>query len=332
MPETILVTGASGYVASHVIRQFLEAGYKVRGTVRNEASAEKVRHAHAQYADNLSFSYVKDMSVPGAFNEAVQGIDGIIHTASPFILDAKDYEKELFTPAVNGTLFILQAAKAHAPGVRRIVITSSFASVLDVTKGLRPGYVYTETNWNPMTVEETHAAGPSPAYLVSKTLAEKAAFDFVEKEKPGFSIATVTPPMVYGPLLETYDSMEKLNTSSMDIYRLFNGSLKEVPDTAFWAYIDVRDLARAHYLAYTTPAAANQRYLTAARNFSYQILCDMIRAKYPELVATTPEGRANQPLPDVYRLDTSKAKKELGLEYRSLEETLFDAVDTFLTM
>lgn len=77
MPETILVTGASGYVASHVIRQFLEAGYKVRGTVRNEASAEKVRHAHAQYADNLSFSYVKDMSVPGAFDEAVQGVDGV---------------------------------------------------------------------------------------------------------------------------------------------------------------------------------------------------------------------------------------------------------------
>ena len=243
--------------------------------------------------------------------------------------------------------------------MRRIVITSSFASVLDVTKGLRPGYVYTEADWNPMTAEETHAAGPSAAYLVSKTLAEKAAFDFVEKEKPGFSIATVTPPMVYGPLLETYDSMEKLNTSSMDIYRLFNGSLKEVPDTAFWAYIDVRDrmfslidawsnfncalfvsietrssnannilVAKAHYLAYTTPAAANQRYLTAARNYSYQILCDMIRAKYPELVATTPEGRANQPLPDVYRLDTSKSKKELGLEYRSIEETLFDAVDS----
>jgi nucleoside-diphosphate-sugar epimerase len=125
--------------------------------------------------------------------------------------------------------------------VKRIVITSSFASVLDVTKGLRPGYVYTEADWNPMTAEESYAAGPSPAYLVSKKLAEKAAFDFVEKEKPGFSIATVTPPMVYGPLLQGFDDMEKLNTSSMDIYRLFNGSLKEVPDTAFWTYCDVRD-------------------------------------------------------------------------------------------
>jgi uncharacterized protein YbjT (DUF2867 family) len=77
MPETILVTGASGFVASHVIRQFLEAGYKVRGTVRNEASAKKVKQAHSQYADNLSFSYVRDISAPGAFDQAVQGVDGV---------------------------------------------------------------------------------------------------------------------------------------------------------------------------------------------------------------------------------------------------------------
>jgi nucleoside-diphosphate-sugar epimerase len=92
-----------------------------------------------------------------------------------------------------------------------------------------------------MTAAETHEAGPSAAYLVSKTLAERAAFEFVEKQKPGFSITTLAPPMVYGPLLQGFESMSKLNESSNEIYRLFNGSLKEVPETAFWAYADVRD-------------------------------------------------------------------------------------------
>jgi nucleoside-diphosphate-sugar epimerase len=112
---------------------------------------------------------------------------------------------------------------------------------LDVKAGLRPGYVYTEADWNPMTVEETEEAGPSAAYLVSKTIAERAAWDFVKTEKPNFSVATVTPPMIYGPMLGEVDNMSKLNTSSADIYRLFNGSLKEMPDTDFYAYVDVRD-------------------------------------------------------------------------------------------
>lgn len=172
----------------------------------------------------------------------------MIHLASPFILDSKDYEKDLFKPAVNGTVSILKAVKEYNQSVKRIVITSSFAAVLDFTKGLRPGYVYTEEDWNPVTTEEAKKAGPSAAYLVSKTLAERAAYDFVKSEKPNFSITTLNPPMVYGPLLQNVESMAKLNTSSADVYRLFNGSLKDVPDTTFWACVDVRD-GRSHLVA-----------------------------------------------------------------------------------
>jgi nucleoside-diphosphate-sugar epimerase len=165
----------------------------------------------------------------------------VIHLASPFVLNATDYEKDLFDPAVNGTVGILKAVKKNAPQVKRIVITSSFASVLDPNKGTRPGYTYTEADWNPITREEAKRADGTVAYLVSKTLAEKAAFDFVESEKPNFSISTLLPPMVYGPLLHGVESLSKLNTSSGDFYRLFNGSEKEVPETGFYAYVDVRD-------------------------------------------------------------------------------------------
>lgn len=136
---------------------------------------------------------------------------------------------------------VLKAVKKNNPSVRRVVITSSFASNIDFKAGVRPGYSYTEADWNPMTADEARKQDPVSAYLVSKTLAEKAAFDFVENEKPNFSITTLTPPMVYGPLAQDFDSMSKLNTSSADIYRLYNGSMTEVPPTGFWAYVDVRD-------------------------------------------------------------------------------------------
>jgi len=326
MPETVLVTGASGFVAAHVLVAFLEAGFHVRGAVRSQSTADKVRKTHGKYGDALSFAIVPDMGAPGAFDEAVKGVDGVIHTASPFILGATDFEKELYEPAVNGTLSVLRAVKDNNPAVKRIVITSSFASIMDFSKGSRPGYSYTEADWNPMTREEARSAGPVAAYLVSKTLAEKAAFDFVANEKPNFSISTLTPPMVYGPIAHSVKSMDALNTSSADLYRLFNGTLTSVPETGFWAYVDVRDLAKAHLLSYTSAAAANKRYLISGAPYSYQIFCDIIRKRFPELKASTPEGDAGKPLPDVYKLDTSAAKRDLGIEFLGIEDTVVDAV------
>ncbi len=136
---------------------------------------------------------------------------------------------------------MLKAARAYSPAIKRIVITSSFAAVLDYSTGTRPGYVYSEKDWNPMTTDEAQSAGPGAAYLVSKTIAERAAWDFVEKEKPDFSIATLTPPMVYGPLAQTFNDLSKLNESSSEVYSLYSGSDKEVPPTAFYAAVDVRD-------------------------------------------------------------------------------------------
>jgi len=332
MTQTVLVTGASGFIATHVIEAFLKAGFKVRGTVRSDSTAEKVRESHPEHQDALSFAIVPDISAPGAFNEAVKGVDGVIHMASPFVLNANDFNKDLFDPAYNGTVSALEAVKKNNPAVKRVVITSSFASVLDTSKGLRPGYNYTEADWNPMTREEALKTDPTNAYLVSKTIAERAAFDFIEKEKPNFSVTTLLPPMVYGPLAADQSSMEKLNTSSADFYRLIDGSTKEVPETGFYAYVDVRDVAKAHLLAYTTEAAANQRYAVSGGPYTYQRFVDIIRAKFPELRDSTPEGNANEASPDVYSLDTSKIKRELGLEFLPIEETVVDTVNSLLAL
>jgi nucleoside-diphosphate-sugar epimerase len=239
MTQTVLVTGGSGFIAGHVLDVFLNAGYNVKATVRSQHSADGMASMHKDRAGQLSFVIVEDIAAEGALDDAVKDVDGVIHTASPFFLDAKDYEKELYAAAVAGTANVLKSVKAHNPSVKRIVITSSFAANIDVSKGKRAGYNYSESDWNPMPKDEVH--NPVEAYLVSKELAEKAAWDFIENEKPNFTIATLTPAMVYGPLRHHVTSVKSLNTSSGDLYRLFSGDTKEIPPTEFAAYVDVRD-------------------------------------------------------------------------------------------
>jgi nucleoside-diphosphate-sugar epimerase len=179
-----------------------------------------------------------------------------------------------------------------------------------------------------MTTDEAKEAGPAPAYLVSKVIAERAAFDFVKDEKPQFTVSTICPPMVYGPLRHAVDSMDKLNTSSKEVYDLYNGSADSVRDTAFYAFCDVRTLAQAHFRAYESEKAAGQRYLTSDGPYTFQWMANIIRDKFPELKDGTPEGKPAETLPDVYRLDCSKVQKELGIEFYSLEQTVVDTVNS----
>ncbi|KAL7935580.1 hypothetical protein V8C35DRAFT_333497 [Trichoderma chlorosporum] len=329
MVSTVLVTGGSGFAAAHVIRAFLNHSYNVKATVRSEARAKEVLVSHPGYSAKLSYVVVPDIADKDSFSGALKGVDGVVHVASPMVLGATDFESELFRPAVDGTVNLLEAIQNSSANVSRVVITSSIASILDPLQGQRPGYVYTEKDWNPVSKEAAVESGNAIlAYLASKTVAEKAAFDYVEKNKPKFTVSALCPPFIYGPLLHHVESPKELNTSSNDIYRLFNGSEKEVPPTAFFSYVDVRDLAEAHVQAFEKPAAANQRYLIAASAYSYQQIVDIIRAKFPELKDTTPKGETGAPIPPAYIVDTTKANTDLGVKYKSLEDTIVDAVNS----
>ena len=232
----ILLTGASGFVAAHILHSLLHHGYDVRGTVRSEAAADRVRKTHGHLIEGkqsrLTFAIVPDVASPGAFNDAVKDVDGVIHTASPFAVEVADNERDLLLPAIRGTTEIIQAVQSYAPQVKRVVITSSFASIIDTSLGDRPGYTYSEKDWNPITYDQAKVADGSTAYCASKAFAERAAWDFVEEKKPNFSLATICPPMIYGPL-ENDANLAHLNTSSADIYRFMNGSAKEPGPTLF---------------------------------------------------------------------------------------------------
>ena len=339
MSKTILVTGASSFIGGHIVKLLLAKGYDVRGTVR---SREKEAMVQESLPENLrhrvSFTHVVDIATD-SFDEAVQGVQGIIHVASPYHFDVKDPEKDLLQPAINGTESVLKAAHQYnstltneTNQIKRIVITSSFAAVVDPDKDLRPGYTYTERDWSPLTYEQAAATYDNPVnvYRASKTLAERAAWTFIEKHHPAFTIATVCEPLVFGPSVNKLNSSNDLNTSNKVIWKLItSGKDGQVPETRAPWEIDVRDVAFAHVAALENRTETNERYLIAAQTFSYQQIADLVHqsTKIPSHIKeTTPHGTPGKSLPEHYQIDSSKAQKELGVTYIPLKTTIEDLV------
>ena len=337
--QTILITGASGFIATHIVEAFLTAGYNVRGTVRSQQTADRVRQTFANYASQLELVVVPDVAKPGAFNEAVKGVDGVIHTATAFQLSVQDNERDLLRPAIEGTRYILEETEKNAPKVKRVVLTSSFAAMLDLSKGTWPGHVYDDKDWNPVTYEEASKkdAPAAVAYCAAKELAEKEAWKFVRESEPRFDVATILPPMVYGPNKNATATLSHLNTSSAVIYGLMSPTSKPsdpVPPTSFWSYVDVRDVAQAHLRAFQVPEAGGQRFLVCGGNCSIQHIVDILRKDVPEVKDRVPVGKPGSGFGGVelYTTDTSKSVKILGIKYHSLEQIVVDAAKSFLEL
>ncbi|KAF2402646.1 NAD(P)-binding protein [Trichodelitschia bisporula] len=323
----ILVTGANGFIAGHIIDQFLAAGYTVRGTVRSPSSGSKVRELHAKYGDKLEIAIVPDLTKVESYENALQDVVGIMHTASPVDLSASDNEKELLIPAIQGVTALLKASKKWATSLKRIVFTSSFAANINVPEGYRPGYTYTSEDWNPVTYAEGATADPVSAYCASKTLAEQAAWSFIKEEKPSFDLVSLNPAWVFGPHFAPTTpalDLKHLNESTQALWKVVDADT--VPPVDFAAAVDVRDVARAHLLAFETPAAGGNRFLLA-EHFSYQLAADIAREQVPELAGRVPvieQGKEQTPA-TYYAVDGSKPTEILGLKYRPITDTIRDA-------
>jgi nucleoside-diphosphate-sugar epimerase len=326
--STILITGASGYVGGQIIKEALQKGYNVRIAARTEASALKAIADFPDFKAKLSHVIVPDITKPEGFEHAFDGVAGIIHTASPFTLAPEDNVKDLLEPAINGSTAILKAAKTWGSSVTRVVVTSSFASILDLSQGKREGYVYSEKDWNPTTFEQAAVADGTVAYCASKGLAEKAMWDWIKENNPGFTLTSICPPWVFGPYAHKPKDAKSL-TPSVGALLSLNGA-KELHPFDFGGYSDVRDVAAAHVLALENPEAAGERFLTG-QDFRYQLAADVIRANFPEIKDNVPEGQPGFKEP-AYVLDGSKVTKVLGVKYRPFEETIVDTFSQLLSL
>jgi nucleoside-diphosphate-sugar epimerase len=252
--STVLVTGGSGFIGSHCILQLLAAGHRVRTTVRSLEREGDVRAmlkvGGAEPGDRVTF-VAADLEKDAGWPEAAAGCDYALHVASPFPQKLPKHEDELIVPAREGALRLLRAARDA--GVRRVVLTSSFAAI---------GYghprreaPFNETDWT-----DPNGAEVLP-YTKSKTLAERAAWDFIAQEGRALELSVVNPVGVFGPVLGP-----DYSTSILIVQRLMDGAVPGCPRLYFGA-VDVRDVADLHILAMTAAAAKGERFLAVAGDF-----------------------------------------------------------------
>ncbi len=330
----VLVTGASGFIASHIVDQLLQRGYRVRGTVRDPERARAEGHLTGLTGAAERLELVgADLMEDHAFDDPVTNCDYVIHTASPYAIDVADPQRDLVEPAVKGTLSCLDACLA-TPTVKRLVLTSSVAAITDEANG----HVLTEDDWN---TKSTLSRNP---YYYSKTVAERAAWSAMESGHPHFDLVVINPFFVIGPSL-----VPSLNTSHIFLTGLTNGRIPGVLAVE-WPIVDVRDVAMAHVLAMESPTAQG-RYIVAAGTRSLREVIDLLRAhgwgdryRLPSLgldrglgvplsrffANFQPSGSRSYlkaTLGGRQRFDNSKAKRDLGLQYRDLDRTLLDTME-----
>ena len=258
---TVLLTGASGYIGKHITLQLLNQGYKVRASVRKLSKSAEVRDAvfpHLADSSNLDsrLTFVElDLEKDSGWSDALNGIDVLLHTASPFPLVSPKDENDLIRPAVEGTLRALRAAKNS--GVKRVILTSSVAAIYgrELPSGVES---YDETMWTDIN----HPVG-SVAYTKSKTLAEKAAWDFIKSDAPEIALTTINPVLVLGaPLDKNFGSSISL------VERILNGKDPMLPDLKF-AIVDVRDVATMHVDAIKNDSNAQTCLVLGGQGISF---------------------------------------------------------------
>lgn len=326
--STVFVTGATGYIAQHVCKDLLAKGYTVVGTVRSQEKGDRLKKLLA--SDKFSYEIVADIVPEGAFDSALENhpeIEYVLHTASPFTFEVTDVEKELLIPAVEGTKNALKAVKAHGKNVKHVVVTSSYAAIMDLTKGKDPNQIDTEENWCPLTWE-TSQQNNFTGYIGSKKLAEKAARDFVANEDVKFTLNTVNPVFVFGPQAFDEEVTDKLNTSAEIVNSIL--SLKpdaEVPSSSGF-FIDVRDVSKAHIEAFENKATYNLRLLMSEEFFAAQDILDILHKHYPDIkVPVGKPGSGKEVLAQSNKIDNSKTKKLLGFKFIDLEKSIVDSID-----
>jgi dihydroflavonol-4-reductase len=326
----VCVTGAAGFVASWLVRELLEKGVLVRGTVRRVASADHLR-ALPGAVERLELVEA-DLTVPGSFEPAVRGCAVVFHTASPYVIQVDNPQRDLVDPAVNGTLDVLRAC-AKAGGVSRVVLTSSMAAVTDEPDSSQ---VLTEADWN-----EKSTLQRNPYYL-SKTMAERAAWTFMERESPSFDLVAMNPFMIMGPSLGP-----GLNVSNKIVADLVNGVYPGILSIT-WGIVDVRDVAHAHVRAAEVQAAQGRYLLVQEPPVSMRTMVGWLReagygdgTKLPSRAMDNAFGNLlvklnsyMQPpgvasylrthIGRVPRYDAGKARRDLGLTLRPTRETVLD--------
>ena len=336
--STVLVTGGSGFIGSHAILRLLATGHEVRTTIRNLKREGEVRallqKGGAEPGDRLAF-FEADLEKDDGWKEAISGCEYVLHVASPFPANAPRHEDELIVPAREGALRVLRASRDA--GVRRVVLTSSFAAI-GYGHPLLPK-PFDETFWTDPASADVHA------YTKSKTLAERAAWDFIEIEGGDMELSVVNPVGVLGPVLGA-----DFSSSILIVKYLLEGLLPGYPRISL-GVVDVRDVVDLHLLAMTHPNAKGERFLATAGDFMTlgeisKVLKERLGASAKRVpnfalpdwlirLAALAYPTLQEILPELSRPKNGtneKAKRVLGWSPRSKEETILATAESLMKL
>ncbi|KAK9804404.1 hypothetical protein WJX72_011202 [[Myrmecia] bisecta] len=310
-----VVTGASGFVATELIKQLLSKGHNVRGTVRDPAASAKTAHLRA-LGDALPGTLTlvaADLSVPGSFDNAVDGATYVFHVATPADFESKDPQREIVDAAVEGTRNLFGAVEKSRRTVQKVVITSTIAAVYNAFN-IPTDCVLTEADWNE---ESKPDAGGIESYSASKVLAERVATELADKV--GVGLAFINPSFILGPITSPIG----VGFSVQVILKTLLEGGADIPGSVIGLKVDVRDVALAHIRAAENPAAKGRYIVSHETTTSVRTLTNILKKRFPGLKFGDGEDAPPHRL-----VDASKARKELGLQLIPLEESLVDAALT----
>jgi nucleoside-diphosphate-sugar epimerase len=336
--STVLVTGGSGFIGSHCILQLLAAGHQVRTTIRSLKRESEVRallkEGGAEPGNGLSF-FAADLEKDAGWTEAIAGCDYVLHVASPLPPSVPKNEDELIVPAREGTIRVLRAARDAS--VKRVVVTSSFAAIAYGKK--QQTAPFTEQDW-----ADPNSSDIAP-YTKSKTLAERAAWDFMAKEGGGLELSVVNPVGVFGPVLGP-----DYSATILIVQRMMDGAMPGAPKFYF-GVVDVRDVADLHLRAMTNPAAKGERFLAVAGNFlSILELATILKRRMGAAAKRVPtrelpnwllrvaafrDPAIRLILPELGKIKSAtneKAKRLLGWAPRSNEESIIATAESLVRL
>jgi dihydroflavonol-4-reductase len=335
----VLITGASGYIGKHITLHLLNSGFEVLASVRNLAKAEEVRsavlpHLEERFAANPQLDFIElDLEQDKGWDQALQGVDVLMHTASPFPIASPKNEMDLISPAVNGTLRALKAA--HSAGISRVILTSSVAAIYgtDLPEGMT---AFDET----VFTDVTHPVGKQ-AYTKSKALAEQAAWEYVRSEAPEIQLTTINPVLVLGAPLDS-----NFGSSVSVIQRIIKGKDPMFPDLSF-SIVHVKDVARMHVEAIKLDTTRSQRFIASAGAMTFIEIARCLESAFPGRKFRKPQaptfilrllalfdGEIKAVLPlvgDRTPVSSRKAEDMFSMKFISAEETIVETAQFLLS-
>ncbi|KAL4616576.1 hypothetical protein ACB092_07G209000, partial [Castanea dentata] len=305
----VCVTGASGFLASWLVKRLLLSGYHVTGTVRDPGNEKKLAHLLSLEGARERLRLVKaDLMEEGSFDDAIMGCHGVFHTASPVLKPSSDPKAEILDPAIEGTLNVLRSCKKN-PSLRRVILTSS-SSTVRVRDDFDPNIPLDETFWSSVELCERLQLW----YALSKTLAERAAWEFCNKN--GIDLVTILPSFLVGPSLPG-----DLCSTASDILGLLKGETEKFHWHGRMGYVHIDDVALCHILVYENETA-HGRYLCSSTVLDNDELASLLAERYPSLPIPKRFEPLNRPY---YEFNTSKIKS-LVFKFKSIQEMFDDCI------